>query len=84
MHRQAVFASPYTGEDRGNAGEIRLAQGNKLKGAAMESGQEFPDRVRVCTQKPRRLGNHGPTSQQRTPDEMKLLDTRFMVLVGFQ
>jgi hypothetical protein len=52
--------------------------------AAMERGQEFPDRVRVLAQKPRRLGDHGPTSQQRTSDETKLLDTRCMVLVGFQ
>ena len=72
------------GEDRGNAGEIRLAQGKKRKGAAIERGQEFPDRVRVLTQKPRCLGNHGPTSEQRTPEVMKLLDTRFMVLVGFR
>ena len=72
------------GEGRGNAGEIRLAQRNKLKGAAMERGQEFPDRLGVCTQEPCRLGNHGPTSQQRAPDAMKLLDTRFVVLVGFQ
>jgi hypothetical protein len=54
------------------------------KGAAVERGQEFPDRLRVCTQEPCRLGNHGPTSQQRTPDVVKLLDTRFMVFVGFQ
>jgi len=36
------------GEDRGNAREIRLAQGSELKGAAIERGQELPDRVRVC------------------------------------
>src|SRR5271169_5376758 len=72
------------GEDRGNAGKIRLVQGNKLKGAAMERGQESPDRLGIRTQKPCRLGNHGPTSEQRTPDLMKALDTRFMVFIGFR
>src|ERR1035437_3867602 len=47
------------GEDRGNPSEIRLAQSDKLKGAAMERGQEFPNRQGVCTQKPCRFGNHG-------------------------
>ena len=32
------------GEDRGNPREIRLAQSDKLKGAAVERGQEFPNR----------------------------------------
>ena len=31
------------GEDGGNAGDIRLAQRNNLKGAAMERGQELPE-----------------------------------------
>jgi hypothetical protein len=72
------------GEDRGNPREIRLAQSDKLKGAAMERGQEFPNRQGVCTQEPCRFGNHGPTSQQRPAHPPKLLDTRFMVFVGFQ
>src|ERR1035438_4386916 len=50
----------------------------------MERGQQFPDRLRIRTQEPCRLGNHGPTSEQWTPDVMKALDTRCMVLVGFQ
>src|ERR1017187_10262482 len=50
----------------------------------MERGQEFPDRLGIRTQEPCRLGNHGPTSEQRTPDVMKALDTRFMMLIGFQ
>jgi hypothetical protein len=72
------------GQDRSNSREIRLAKSNKLKGAAMERRQELPNCLRVCAQKPSRLGNHGPTSQQGSPDVTKLLYTRVVVFVGFQ
>jgi hypothetical protein len=49
-------------EDRGDAWDI-LSQRSKLERAAMERGEKFADRLRVCTQKPHGFGNHGPTSQ---------------------
>jgi len=71
-------------QNRGDAGQIRLAQRNQLKGPATERGQESSDRQRVRPQKPGRFGNHGPTSQKRTPDAMKLRHTSFVMLVGFR
>src|ERR1039458_3135553 len=51
---------------------------------SVETGQEPFDRQGVRPQKPGRFRDHGPTSQQRTPDAPQLLDARCMVFVGFR
>ena len=88
MHKRCIrklySQAPILGNNRGNAGKIRLSQRSKPEGPAMEGCQERQDRLRVCTQEPCRLGNHWPTSQQRGGDVVQLLDTSFMVLIGFQ
>jgi hypothetical protein len=71
------------GENCGNAGEIGFAHRHKLKCAAMERGQELPYGLGVRMQKPCRLGDHRPTSQDRRSQVTELLDTDFMVFVGF-
>src|ERR1039458_3136302 len=88
MHQRGIrklySQSVILGENPGNERNIGLAQRNKPKRAAMERGQEFPDRLRVCAQQPCRLGNHRPASPERASDVTKLLDTRFVVFVRFQ
>lgn len=66
-----------------NAGKIGLAQRNNLERTAVERGQKFLERLWIGPQKPRRLGNHRPTGQEWSSDVAKLLDTGFMMLVGF-
>ncbi len=61
-----------------------MPRATSSKGRPWKDDRSFRIACGFCTQEPCSLGNHGPTSQQRTPDVMKLLDTRSVVFVGFQ
>ena len=74
--------APILTENRANSGKVWLVQRKKLKRPALERGHQHPEGRRIFPQKPGRLGEYGPTSQQRSPDPPKLLYALSMVFVG--
>ena len=72
---------PILCEDGCDSGEVGLIQRKKLKGLAVERGQQHPEGRWVCPQKPGRFGDHRPTCEQRPLDTPKLFYARSMVFV---
>jgi hypothetical protein len=73
-----------SGENVSDSRQIRRIQRNQLEWLAIERRQERRDRSWMLPQQPRDLRYDRPAGEERTPDALKLLDTRLMVCVGFR